>query len=83
MQSKLTLTIESSVIAKAKLYAKSEQRSLSDIVESYLKLLTADSHVSTANKPSPIVNQLRGAFREPENLDYKKELEKRRDKKYL
>jgi uncharacterized protein (DUF3820 family) len=37
MNAKLTLTIEQSVIEKAKIYAKSRGRSLSDIIESYLK----------------------------------------------
>jgi predicted CopG family antitoxin len=40
MNTKLTLTIEQSVIEKAKKYAKEKERSLSDLIENYLKSLT-------------------------------------------
>ena len=40
MNTKLTLTIEQEIIERAKLYAKSKNRSLSDIIENYLKILT-------------------------------------------
>ena len=40
MNTKLTLTIEQSVIEKAKKYAKNKERSLSDLIENYLKSLT-------------------------------------------
>ncbi len=39
MNTKLTLTIEKTLIAKAKQYAKGKGRSLSDIVENYLKVI--------------------------------------------
>ena len=42
MITKLTLTIEKSVIEKAKKYAKEKERSLSDIIENYLKAITED-----------------------------------------
>ena len=37
MSTKLTLTIDKSVIKKAKEYAKSQGRSLSNLIEDYLK----------------------------------------------
>ena len=40
MNAKLTLTIEQSVIEKAKKYAKEKERSLSDLIENYLKAIT-------------------------------------------
>ena len=40
MITKLTLTIEKSVIEKAKKYAREKERSLSDIIENYLKAIT-------------------------------------------
>jgi len=43
MNGKLTLSIEKSVIEKAKLYAKKSGRSLSDLIESYLEKLIATS----------------------------------------
>ena len=38
MNTKLTLTIEKEIIERAKDYAKEKNRSLSDIIENYLKL---------------------------------------------
>jgi len=43
MNTKLTLSIEKSVIEKAKLYAKKSGRSLSDLIESYLERLIRSS----------------------------------------
>ena len=40
MNTKLTLTIERDIIERAKNYAKDKNRSLSDIIENYLKILT-------------------------------------------
>jgi predicted HicB family RNase H-like nuclease len=37
MKSKLTLTLDKDVIKKAKEYAATQERSLSNLVESYLK----------------------------------------------
>ena len=42
METKLTLSIDKQVIVRAKKYAKQQGRSLSDIVENYLKLLTSE-----------------------------------------
>lgn len=43
MNTKLTLTIEKTVIEKAKSYAKKSGRSLSDLIESYLQRLISES----------------------------------------
>ena len=42
MNTKLTLTIQQEIIHKAKEYAKEKNRSLSDIIENYLKILTKE-----------------------------------------
>ena len=81
MNTKLTLTIEKSIIEKAKLYAKDKGRSLSDIIESYLKAITAEK--KAVNDISPLVNSLRGSFKAPESFDYKKELSKGLSEKYM
>jgi hypothetical protein len=72
MTTKLTLTIEESVIDSAKAYARDQGRSLSDIVENYLKILAAKSPMEGAI--SPKVLQLRGSIKLPANFDYKSEL---------
>ena len=81
MNTKLTLTIDRSVIEKAKAYAKGKGRSLSDIIESYLKAITKEQKVS--EEISPFVKSLRGSFKAPEDFDYKKELSKGLSEKYM
>ena len=82
MNTKLTLTIEENVIEKAKQYAKTKDRSLSDIIENYLIALTS-KHAKKKIELTPIVKSLKGAFNAPKDFDYKKELTKRLSKKYL
>ena len=81
MNSKLTLTIEQSIIEKAKRYAKGNGRSLSDIIESYLKVIINEKN-SKVIDPSPIATSLRGSFKAPKDFDYKKELSKELSQKY-
>lgn len=83
MNTKLTLTIEQSVIEKAKRYAKEKERSLSDIIENYLKTITRESPSEEEDGIAPIVKSLKGSFHAPESFDYKKELTKGLTEKYL
>ncbi len=82
MNSKLTLTIEQDVIEKAKKYAKSKGRSLSDIVENYFKVIVKDEERIEISR-TPITDSLKGSFKTPENMDYKRELTISLQKKYL
>lgn len=82
MNTKLTLTIGNDVIEKAKKYAKSSERSLSNLVENYLKALTKENDTSKIEL-TPMVKSLKGAFHAPKNMDYKKELAKKLSEKYL
>lgn len=82
MNTKLTLTIEQSIIEKAKEYAKGKGRSLSDIVENYLKIIIKEENIVLADS-TPIANSLRGSFKAPKDFDYKKELAKSLTEKYL
>ena len=81
MNTKLTLTIEQSLINKAKRYAKGKGRSLSDIVENYLKVITKEENTNVID-PTPIASSLRGSFKAPIDIEYKKELSKALSKKY-
>jgi hypothetical protein len=83
MNTKLTLTIEKDIIERAKNYAKEKNRSLSDIIENYLKALTEKEQKHKDKKLNPIVDSLRGSFKMPKNMDYKKELRNRLEEKYL
>jgi hypothetical protein len=73
MNTKLTLTIEETIIAKAKKYASIHGRSLSDIIENYLKVITKEDNTDVVEL-TPIVKSLKGSFKAPTNFDYKKEL---------
>jgi hypothetical protein len=81
MNTKLTLTIEQSVIERAKSYAKGKGRSLSNIIENYPKAIIADQR--TFDDISPLTKSLRGSFKAPESFDYKKELSKGLSEKYM
>jgi len=84
MNTKLTLTIEHDIIERAKKYAKGKNRSLSNIIENYLKFLTIkeQEQVLKSKSLSPIVKSLKGSFKTSKNIDYKKELRNRLENKY-
>jgi hypothetical protein len=80
MTTKLTLTIDDSVISSAKKYAKRKNTSVSDIVENYLKSITVKEDKTPGI--SPRVLKLMGSIRLPDDFDYKKELGNVLAKKY-
>ena len=82
MDAKLTLSIDKDVARKAKVYARSKGRSLSDLVENYLKLLTKNSAVEDSEF-TPRVKSLLGCITLPQDFDYKKEISDYLTKKYL
>jgi hypothetical protein len=82
MDSKLTLNIDKDVARRAKLYARSKGRSLSDLVENYLKLLTKNTSIEDSEY-TPRVKSLLGCISLPEDFDYKKEKTDYLAKKYL
>jgi hypothetical protein len=80
MTTKLTLTMEDRVIDSAKKYARHKGKSLSDIVENYLKSIT--THQETTEELSPKVTRLMGAINLSEDFDYKIALGNALAKKY-
>lgn len=82
MNTKLTLTIEKSVIEKAKEYALKRGRSLSDIIENYLKVITLEDGRGYFEL-TPIVKSLKGSFKAPEKFNYDEELKKSLAEKHL
>ena len=82
MDAKLTLSIDKDIALRAKVYARTKGRSLSDLVENYLKLLTRNSAVKDHDY-SPRVKLLLGSVKLPADFDYKKELADSLAKKYL
>ncbi len=74
MQTKLTLTIEQNIIKLAKIYAQKKGRSLSELIENYLKVVLINKEDEI--KISSSISKLKGSIKLPENFDYKKELTK-------
>lgn len=75
MITKLTITLEDSVINRAKRYAKKSGRSLSDIIESYLDSLTKKEN-NAEKEMNDDLKRLFGATNIPASLDHKKEIRK-------
>jgi hypothetical protein len=82
MDTKLTLNIDKDIARRAKSYAKSEGRSLSDLVENYLKLLTKNASIEESEF-TPRVKSLLGCVSLPDDFDYKKEISEYLTQKYL
>ncbi|ARS41054.1 hypothetical protein CA265_15885 [Sphingobacteriaceae bacterium GW460-11-11-14-LB5] len=83
MNTKLTLTIDKSVIKQAKAYAEQQGRSLSAVVENYLKAVTKREEVASKDDElPPIVKSLKGAFKMSPDFNYKEELNKIREERY-
>ena len=80
MTTKLTLTMEDKVIDSAKKYARRKGKSLSDIVENYLKSISTQEAIT--DDLSPKVARLKGVIKLPEDFDYKKEIGNALVKKY-
>lgn len=73
MDAKLTLKLDKAVIDKAKDYASSRQRSLSRLIESYLKSLvdTDKPEISQDIEISSFVKSLQTGVKIPADFDYK------------
>jgi len=82
MKAKITLVIEEEIIEKAKKYARENGRSLSGIIENYLKIITQEEE-REHREISPLVKSLKGSFKAPEDFDMEKELTDGLSEKYL
>lgn len=80
MSTKLTLTIDKSVIEDAKVFAKKQGKSLSQIIENYLKSLPVER---SEEEISPNVKKLIGIIKVPDDFDYKNELREALAEKHL
>jgi Family of unknown function (DUF6364) len=72
MLAKLTLTIDHEVVENAKIYAKKNGRSLSSLIEGYLKALSQQEEEVT--DLSPRVKSLLGSVKVPADFNYKNAL---------
>lgn len=71
MDKKLTLSLNESIIEKAKIYAKENKTSLSKLIESYFDSLTNNSNQDNDIEISPLVESLCGVIELPKEFNYK------------
>lgn len=79
MASKLTLSVNSRVVEVAKSYAKSQNTSLSKLIENYLLSLTKNEDKKI--RITPLVESLAGSA-SGSNEDFKKEYTRYLEEKY-
>ena len=79
MQTKLTLSIDKRTIEKAKQFAKSTQRSLSEMVESYLENITSPPDEIWDKELGEIV----GVIELPDGFSEKEEIRKILHEKHM
>lgn len=80
MDKKLTLSLDQSVIENAKIYAKSNNTSLSKLIESYLSTLAKKTREK--NEITPLVKSLSGVIEIPSDFDEKEAYSEYLMKKY-
>lgn len=68
------MTLDQNVIESAKEYAKKNQRSLSNVIEEYLKSLSEVRSTKRKPKLSKIVKELKGSVKDPDPTKSYKEL---------
>ena len=72
MSTKLTLSLNNDIIARAKSYAKINHTSLSVLVENYFRFLT-EQKTKDSKTVSPLVSELSGIIDLPADFDSKEE----------
>lgn len=84
MQTKLTLSIEKSVISHAKVYARHRKKSLSQIIEDYLKALYINDGQDkiTPDTVPPITKSLEGILKGKKEIDYRSSMVDYLENKY-
>lgn len=86
MDTKLTLKLDKFVIEKAKKYAASNKRSLSRLIEAYLKSLTKDNPDNNFKDEdfeiSPFIKSLATGSKIPNDIDIKNDYNNFLNQKY-
>jgi hypothetical protein len=81
MTAKLTLSISKETITHAKRFAKRNKTSISALVENYLRHLI-EAKYGHDNTVTPMVKELTGIIKLPNESDHKKEYEEYLAEKY-
>jgi hypothetical protein len=82
MNRKLTLSLDESIIERAKIYAHKNKESLSKIVENYFRIVTSKSN-NQKEEISPLVKELIGSINVPDDFDYETAKQDYLKEKYL
>lgn len=82
MSTKLTLLIDEAVVADAKAYARESGKSLSKIIEGYLRGLRKKQKKGVEDDLPPILKRLHGCVNTTDNRNYKEIIEEEIIKKY-
>jgi hypothetical protein len=80
MNAKLTLKLDSTVIARAKKYAKRHNTSLSKMIESYFESVTRED--SRGVEITPLIRSLSGVITLPADYDYRRDYTDYLDQKH-
>jgi len=83
MHAKLTLSVDEDVIAQAKVFAKKQGKSLSAIIENYLKLMTHSEPKKDEKPLSGSLKKLAGSLKVPDDFDYKEVITQALMEKYM
>jgi len=81
MSKKLTLNVDENIIEKAKVFASETGRSLSGLVENYLKNLVEEHHPENTQKEK--IAKLSGKIRIPTDFEEEKILREYFEEKHL
>jgi hypothetical protein len=79
MSTKLTLTIDKSIIERAKFYAKNTGRSLSELIENYLADITKESSQTVISSK---LEKIVGSVKLPNDFNEEEELQSYFEKKH-
>jgi hypothetical protein len=79
MSTKLTLTIDKSIIERAKFYAKNTGRSLSELIENYLADITKESSQTVISSK---LEKIVGSVKLPDDFNEQEELQSYYEKKH-
>ena len=75
MNTKLTLSLDKNVITRAKMYARHKNKSLSQIIEDYLKTIPVDEvETNFIKEIPPVTRSLAGILKGKEEFDFKNEI---------
>jgi hypothetical protein len=82
MNTKLTLSIDQTVVENAKTFAKRKKVSVSALIENYLMSLVQSDSIPDQTEISPLVKSLSGVISLPLEYDYKQDYRNNLAKKY-